>query len=262
MSEPSGHRVTTSENVGIAYRTAGLATRIAAATIDYLIIFIILLVVLFFMAALIAATIGSSPSAGQADSTATVLGVLYISLVFFIIIGYFTIAEVVTGGKTPGKSAFGLRVIRIQGGAPQLWECFARNILLVVDLMGVGPILMFFQSQGRRLGDFAAGTLVVNEKIPITFQSTTTPPPVMLHSFDPGPPLPGLGELGERDFAAVRTLLARPGLDAGVRHQLAQKIAAKLFSRMQLPPGSPEWMLPPEITLERIYLQLVPRFGA
>jgi hypothetical protein len=84
---------------------------------------------------------------------------------------------------------------------------------------------------------------------------------VLLRSLDAGPSIDGLGNLGEREFGALRTFLSRPGLPPGQRSMLAARIGERLLERMDLPPGAPERMWPPELLLERLYLQLAPRFG-
>lgn len=248
-------RVTTSENVGIGYRVAGLATRLIAAAIDGAILVLLLLVAYLLVYFLVTALSGGL--------TASTLTLILISAVeFFVVVLYFTIAEAVTGGRTPGKSAMGIRVIRSDGGAPDLASCFLRNLAYIVDVgLFLGPILMFFHPEGRRAGDLVAGTVVAGDRPAVSFAEVMTPPPVYLRSPDPGPPIEGVGRLGERDFSAVRTLLSRPGLTPQRRAELAGRIAGRLVAKMQLPAAAPELQLPPEMLLERIYLQLTPQHG-
>jgi len=169
----------------------------------------------------------------------------------------------VSAGRTPGKTVMGLRVIRADGGTASLGEYFLRSAALIVDaLLGVGPVLMFFHPQSRRLGDLLAGTVVVRERTPVTLQAATVPSPVYLRSIDPGPAIDGLSHLGEHELEGVRTFLSRTGLRPDMRTDLAGRLAARLFDRMELPAGAPERMWPPELFLERLYLQLVPRLDS
>ena len=71
-------------------------------------------------------------------------------------------------GQTPGKKLMGLRVVRRDGASPDALAALIRNLLRVADFLpgfyfaGLASCLM--SSQCQRLGDLAAGTVVVNEK--------------------------------------------------------------------------------------------------
>jgi uncharacterized RDD family membrane protein YckC len=248
-------RVTTADNVGIGYRVAGLATRLIAAVIDTAVVLVILLLAYLLIVAI--ATVGG----GGPSSTFGAL-ILLGAVEFFILVFYFTIAEAVSGGRTPGKRAMGIRVISIEGGTPNFGECFLRNLAFMVDVpFFIGPVLMFFHPEGRRVGDILAGTVVAGDRPAVSLAEVMAPPPVYLRSPDPGPPLPGVSRLGEREFSAVRTLLSRPGLRPEQRARLAALLAARLYERMEVPPAAPERALPPEALLERIYLQRAAELG-
>jgi uncharacterized RDD family membrane protein YckC len=251
-------RVTTADNVGISFRVAGLATRITAAAID-LVILAVLLFAVFTAIAAIASAMGGDSAAAQVN--ASFLSLLLAALLVVVVVAYFTVSQAVSAGRTAGKAVMGIRVIRLEGGTPTLGESFLRSLAYAVDLLGVGVILMFFHPQSRRLGDLLAGTVVVRERTPVTLAVASAANPVYLRSFEAGPPIDGLGRLGEREFQAVRTFLGRPGLVPAQRVALAARLAAPLLERMALPPSAPERMWPPELLLERVYLQLVPRFG-
>jgi uncharacterized RDD family membrane protein YckC len=253
-------RVTTADNVGISFRVAGLATRLTAAIFDGLILACILVVTTVLIVA-IADAAGANGNGSSAIEIFSLAGYLLAAAWLLIIVLYFTVAQAVSGGKTPGKTVMGLRAIRVDGGTASLGAYFLRSAALIVDgLLGVGPVLMFFHPQSRRLGDLLAGTVVVRERTPVTLLAATAPSPVYLRSIDPGPAIDGLGNLGEHELLAVRTFLSRPGLQPDQRIELAGRLAGRLLDRMELPAGAPERMWPPELLLERLYLQLAPRF--
>ncbi len=87
---------------------------------------------------------------------------------FILQSGYFIACEVLMQGRSPGKAAFGMRVVR-DGGLPITLRASAiRNLLRAVDMIPVGQYVVGFTSMVvsrdvRRLGDFAAGTLVIRE---------------------------------------------------------------------------------------------------
>lgn len=241
-------RISTSDNVGIGYDVAGLGSRFIAQLLDTLIVGTLILVV----------SVGVAGALSSSDSQGGVLLALAVGgASLFTYIGYFTLCELTTGGRTPGKSAGQLRVLDLSGAAPTAGQLLLRNVARVVDvLMGVGVVVMFWNGHSRRLGDLLAGTVVVRVRSTATFAAVAMPPPVMLRTPDAGPAIDGVERLGERELSAIRTFLTRPGLEPPLRARLALDMTARLLDRMQLPPAAPERAWPPELFLERLYMQL------
>ena len=97
--------------------------------------------------------------------------VLLVALAVFLLVqllvewGYFIASEMITGGRSIGKALVGLRVVR-DGGLPiSFRESLVRNLLRMVDILpsnyAVGLIAMVVSREGKRLGDHAAGTIVI-----------------------------------------------------------------------------------------------------
>jgi hypothetical protein len=82
---------------------------------------------------------------------------------------------------------------------------------------------------------------------------------VLVRTPDAGPTIDGVERLGDRELSAIRTFLTRPGLEQPLRARLALDMTTRLLDRMQLPPAAPERQWPPELFLERLYLQLQAR---
>ena len=76
--------------------------------------------------------------------------------------------EVLGGGRTPGKRWTGLRVVRSGGRRSRFTRSAMRNILRLIDILpgfyGVGMAVIFVTPHNQRLGDLAAGTLVVRDR--------------------------------------------------------------------------------------------------
>lgn len=247
-------RVSTSDNVGIGYDVAGLGSRIIAQLLDTLIV----------GAIMFAVSVGVFAAIGPADAQSSVAVALAVGGVnLFVYIGYFTVCEMATGGRTIGKSAGQLRVLDLSGAAPTAAQLFIRNVARLVDMIGgVGALLMFFSRHSRRVGDFVAGTVVVRVRPTTSFARAVVPVPVLLRTPDAGPVIEGVDRLGDREMTAIRTFLTRPGLEQPLRTRLAGELTNRLLDRMQMPPSAPERQWPPELFLERLYLQLqgrVPR---
>ncbi|MDQ6692747.1 MAG: RDD family protein [Candidatus Dormibacteraeota bacterium] len=153
--------VTTPEMVTLEYRLAGPGSRFLAQLIDFPIQLGLLL--LAFLAALGVYRLGGN------GNIAIIAGLL---LGFTAVWGYFPICESVWSGKTLGKHVFGLRVVGDRGEPITLSQALIRNLVRIVDFLpltyGVGIIVLFANGHGKRLGDLAAGTVVVREKAPVS----------------------------------------------------------------------------------------------
>jgi len=149
----TSHRVETPEGIDLVLRPAGLVPRALAFAID-LGIRGALLLILFF-------TLGLLGKFGMG------LGAL---LLFLVQWWYMVLFEVLNQGRTPGKYWLGLRVVH-DDGTPVGWtSSLTRNLLRFVDLLPFGYFLGALSCLAnpafKRLGDLAAGTLVVYQEKP------------------------------------------------------------------------------------------------
>jgi uncharacterized RDD family membrane protein YckC len=154
------HEVISAEKVPLAYRVAGLGSRFLAWLLDLLIMFALFLVAVVF---------------GQAwEEARGGLGfAVTMVLTFAVQWGYFVLFEGLWHGQTPGKRVIGIRVIDQQGAGISFGQAAVRNVLRVADglpllipdvvpvMYGVGFLVAACNPEQRRLGDLAAGTLVV-----------------------------------------------------------------------------------------------------
>ena len=150
--------VATPERVSFDYQVAGLATRGIAQLLDLLIL-VGVLVGLYFAAIAISAT-----GAAGADTVAFLLALLGS---FVVIFGYFWACEAFWSGQTVGKKVFRLRAVGDRGEPMTFVQAGIRNIVRIVDFLpyayGVGLVVLFVNGRGKRLGDLAAGTVVVKD---------------------------------------------------------------------------------------------------
>src|SRR3981081_2226479 len=148
--------VATPERVSFDYQVAGLGTRAIAQLIDLLILSGIL-IALFFLAF----------AAGAVVNSSVVATLVVIIGSFIAIFGYFWISEALWSGQTIGKKAFRLRAVGDRGEPLTFGQAGIRNIVRIVDFLpygyGVGLIVLFANGRGKRLGDLAAGTIVVKD---------------------------------------------------------------------------------------------------
>lgn len=165
--------INTPENVTFGYAVAGIGSRFLAALIDSLIILVMQIFVQISMFALLNTIADLSL---DSDSQTLAWAAAIFGLVGFALLwGYYIFFELAWNGQSPGKRWAGLRVIRADGTPIALSESIIRNLVRLVDFLplayGVGVVAMFIDSRSRRLGDLAAGTLVVRDKAEMTLSS-------------------------------------------------------------------------------------------
>ncbi len=146
--------VPTPERVSFDYQVAGLGTRAIAQLLDLLIIAVIL-----------AAVLSVAIAASSVDATTALL----IAMIggFVVIFGYFWVSESIWSGQTVGKKVFRLRAVGDRGEPLTFGQAGIRNLVRIVDFLpyayGVGMVVLFVNGKGKRLGDLAAGTIVVKD---------------------------------------------------------------------------------------------------
>jgi uncharacterized RDD family membrane protein YckC len=159
----------TGEAVVLELRLAKLASRALALAIDLVLQIGLLLVGTLVLAGLLG-------SVDDALSTALAL-VFYVA----VVVGYPVAMETATRGRSLGKLAFGLRVVRDDGGPVRFRHALVRALLAVVEIWvtfgSIALIASLASSKGKRLGDYLAGTVVVRERVPVPAAPVAPMPP-------------------------------------------------------------------------------------
>ena len=157
--------IETPEKIIFTYNIAETGTRIAAYVLDIL-FQLIILVVMFILFGL---SIFSS-DVFNTEQSSYYIAVIYI-LLFLFQWGYFLFFETVMNGKTPGKKICGIRVIRDNGERLDFQSLVIRNLLRSADSIPIpffnllGGLVAVISRQSKRLGDYAAGTVVVSDSL-------------------------------------------------------------------------------------------------
>jgi uncharacterized RDD family membrane protein YckC len=162
--------IQTPENVAFGYQVAGIGSRFLASLVDTLIV-VLLQIVILIVVTLIVRFLDASAFSNQISAWVYAAFGLLAALFYW---GYYIFFEMLWNGQSPGKRWVGLRVIRADGTPITLSESLIRNLGRLVDFLpaayGIGIVTMFIDKQSRRLGDLAAGTLVVLDRPPIAIQ--------------------------------------------------------------------------------------------
>ncbi|MBD2337835.1 RDD family protein [Calothrix sp. FACHB-156] len=242
----------TPESVELEFTLAGIGNRAWALIIDYHILAFILVgfYILFWVIVV-----------QFSDFWITVvgsnLGLWMIAIAFIITFtiyaGYFVFLETLWQGQTPGKRIAKIRVVRDDGRPIGLQQAALRALLRPVDeFLFIGAFFIMLTRQEKRLGDLAAGTIVIQDQIPVgTATLTISEQAKSLHAqlieiADLSPLLPD-------DFAVIREYLQRrSGMSAKAKSLLALKLSQQvqaIINLEQMPAG-----VSSDEFLEAIYL--------
>ena len=208
MSRPEG--TVTPEAVQLRLDIAGLGSRMIAWLLDSLIQAVIVIPV----------AIGFTADGVGSTAEVVILSVIGFSILWL----YYPLFEWLWGGRTPGKRAQRLRVVRTDGQPAGFPAVMVRNLIRIVEVMLLfgfpAVICMLVTPRAQRLGDLAAGTMVIRER------SMPAPQTLDLGEGD-ARRLPGLdtSRLTEREYGLIRSFLSRKEtLDPAARAQLARRL--------------------------------------
>lgn len=236
------YHLETPERVALSYDVAGLGSRFLPALVD-MIVQTVLAIIIFFLGTLGLGTVfaGVGDALGIDDELGPVLAVAITLLLGFAIFGgYFVFFETLWHGQSPGKRLFGLRVIK-EGGYPiGFSEALIRNLVRLVDFLPayymIGVTAMLIDGRARRLGDLAAGTIVVKERRGVTLASLRAPAGPSVASDAESTDvvgIPNLRRLTAAEQSLLREYLARrPSLAGPAARSLATTLATSLARRL------------------------------
>jgi uncharacterized RDD family membrane protein YckC len=217
--------IVTPEGVTLDLPLAGVGSRFIAAVIDTAIQLVLVIAIVLIASA--------APDSGWVAALAFVAG-------FAVFTAYDICFETLASGRTPGKRVVGLRVVT-RGGAPVRFMTSAiRNLLRLVDILPgtylVGIVFIVATGRNQRLGDLAAGTIVVRERTAAAKAAPawTSPahPPVAeadIEGWD------ATALTGEETATVRRFLERRTSLVPEARARLAAELAGRLRPKVAPP---------------------------
>ncbi|MEU5594748.1 RDD family protein [Streptomyces sp. NPDC020298] len=215
----------TGEAVALELRPARLPSRALAVLLDLVVAVVVYIAVVI---ALAAATSSLDEAAQVALSIASFL---------LVLVGGPIAVETLSHGRSLGKLACGLRVVRDDGGPIRFRHALVRGAVGVVEILMtfgvVACIASLVSARGRRLGDVFAGTLVVRERVPAGQGHFVPPPPPWLAGRFSGL---DLSAVPDGLWLAVRQYLTRmQQLDPQVGWAMAERLATDLAARTGAP---------------------------
>lgn len=222
-------QLVTGEAVALDLRTAGVPSRALAALVDILV-----------QGAL---AFGLILLVGAASNSEATMAALTVTAIAVVMLGYPVLLETLLAGRTLGKLLLGLRVVRTDGGPIRFRQAFVRGLIgMFVEKPGVtggsaALITSLLNHEGRRLGDLAAGTMVVQERVARTSVELIGMPPGLegwAGSLD-------LTALSDATVMSVRGFLTRHhGLTEATRSTLGGRLVEEVAAAVgPPPPGTP-----------------------
>ena len=215
--------IATPEGVDLSLTLAGLGSRFTAALVDFAIqgAIVVAAAFLLFGGDALSEAVGSGFAAAA-----------FSVVLMLVIFGYDVLFEVLASGRTPGKRLTGLRVVQAGGEPVRFLTSAIRNLLRLVDILPfgylVGSLAILLSPRNQRLGDIAAGTLVVRERgrpggRPAAVQS---PPRTAPRGWD-------VTAVTAEEVATVRSFLERrdelpPATRGELAHALAERLRPKV----------------------------------
>src|SRR5829696_3782980 len=230
-------RISTPEGVDVELTLAGIGSRFIAALFDFAIEFAVILAAGFLLGVV----------GGDGSGWANAAFAIIFFLVFFV---YDVLFEVRSRGRTPGKRWTGLRVVRTGGRPVTFVPSCVRNVMRLVDILpalyAIGMLSIFVTARNQRLGDLAAGTMIVRERPgglrARAAASEPAPAGARADGWD-------VSAVSAQDVGTVRQFLGRrEELEAGARAELAAELERRLRPLVAGAPGG----LTAEEFLERL----------
>jgi uncharacterized RDD family membrane protein YckC len=224
--------IDTPEQIALEFSLATVGSRFLALAVDTLIQVACGLVLLT----------GVGLGAWAASFTPAQAGPWFLALavlgLFVIYYAYFAVFESIWNGQTPGKRVIGLRVIHASGRPVSVFEAILRNVLRIADqlpgIYAIGIVSVFVTERSQRLGDLAAGTVVVHERA-----GRGDPPPFAVDAPAPVQPASatqyGAVKLTVEEISVIELFLRRrEELDVYGRERAARKIAERMRERLDI----------------------------
>ncbi len=232
--------IQTPEQVGFRYVLAGLGTRSTAFLLDWA----LRALFVFFMFLLMILLAEWLPRFDPTGLIARLPKTWLLALVVFaygvLDLGYFLLFEALWSGQTPGKRMQKLRVIKVNGQPIGWLESSIRNILRAVDILAgfypLGLLVMFLSSRSQRIGDYAAGTVVIVERrrnvpmdrLRLRSSAKLNLPDLELH----------ISTLEPEQYQLLRSFLQRRHqMDKTHRRELSRILAHRFMKRWGIAPG-------------------------
>ena len=212
-------QIETAQNISIYQNAAGIGERILAYLIDGLIMLAYIIVVALIIG-------GLDGGAGEEW--------LFMSVIILPLLLYHVLWESLWNGQSPGKAALDLRVVKLDGSKPAVSNYLVRWLLRIVDITttsgSVAVVTILLNGRGQRLGDLAAGTTVISERVRTGLDSTV----LVTVPDDYQPVYPQVTVLSDKDVQEIKEIY-RSSLSSS-NYKVIGKLSNRVSELLQVTP--------------------------
>ncbi len=252
----------TPESVELEFTLAGLGNRGLAALIDYVIwslitgIFLLVLSRADWLISLVFSWVGNT------EAIELWFTALLILISFVVYVGYYVVFETLWHGQTPGKRFVKIRAIREDGRPVGVIQATLRSLLRPIDELPpfyLGAFFIVFNQREKRLGDFLAGTIVIQDEqaiAPASVAISESSDELAQHLLQ----VADISQLLPDDFGVIRDFLQRrAAMKLESRKNVSLTLARQVKTVIDLsaiPEGTTS-----EVFLEAVYLSYQQQSG-
>jgi uncharacterized RDD family membrane protein YckC len=235
----------TPESVELEFTLGGIGNRIWALVIDYLLLGLILILFLIVWATISNQLLNFWTRIFGNNYVGTWLLAIALLLIYAIYTSYFVFFETLWQGQTPGKRCAQIRVIRDDGRPIGLFQATLRSLLRPFDdIVFLGMLLIILNKREKRLGDWAAGTIVIQVESASAMNLRLSQPNGI--ACEKLSTQANLSEILPDDFVVIREYLERrTGMEAEAKRQLGLQLATQVQNVIHLAE------IPEELTAEQ-----------
>lgn len=241
----------TPESVELEFTLAGIGNRTLALLIDYVVLFLSLFLFWVFYLIFTPQIESILENFVSVDDLGMWLLAIASLISFFVYVGYFVIFESLWQGQTPGKRITKIRVIQDNGRRAGLGQATMRSLLRPVDdIFFLGVFMIVLGKKEKRLGDWIAGTIVIQENRAVA-DANFAVDPIAQQLAQEFSQLPTISQLLPEEFATIREYLQRRNaMNIKAKTHIGQKLAQRIQAILHLE----EQTVKADIFLEAVYL--------
>ncbi len=210
-------QIETAQNVNIAQHVAGIGERILAYLIDGLLMGVYIFAVIYVFSNL------------ELGGDYMMIISMTIGLPIFL---YHLLWEMLWNGRSPGKAAMGLRVVKLDGTQPSFSNYLIRWLLRIIDITATSGSLalvsILLNGKGQRVGDIAAATTVINEKQTVQFSQTV----LMDIPENYAPKYPQVTIFSDNEMQTIKNIFREAQLNR--HHNIILKLAKRVAKVMEI----------------------------
>jgi len=220
--------VITSQHVTIKYQAATVVERLAALLLDFFFIGIYFSAIIYTLFEIIDISVMKSEN--------DVLAITLLILFWLPGVAYHFLLESMLGGRTPGKMILKIKVTNIDGSTPGIGAYFLRWVLMLIDFYIISPVVgaafILFSNYHQRIGDMAAGTIVIktNQSILLNLDDSYYDFPENYQ-----PTFINVDKLSEGQAVFIMKLLIEPKLSRAVENSVSE-LASKVKTILNVNP--------------------------